>query len=53
MIFNRAEGGDWELEISPSKVIEKGTYTVTFTDPDDESNQASKTFEVLDAEDLN
>ena len=52
MIFNRAEGGDWELEISPSKVIEKGTYTVTFTDPDDESNQASKTFEVLDAGEL-
>ena len=51
-IFTRAEGGDWELEIKPSKVIEKGIYTVTFTSPDDESNQASKTFEVLDAGEL-
>lgn len=52
ILFNRAEGGDWEMEISPSKVIEKGTYTVTFTDPDDETNQAGKTFEVLDAGEL-
>lgn len=52
MIFERAEGGDWEMEIDPSEVIKKGTYTVTFTDPDDGSNRASKTFEVLDAGEL-
>ena len=51
-VFGRAQGDDWEMEIKPSKVIEKGTYTVAFTDPDDESNQASKTFEVLDAGEL-
>ncbi len=51
-VFNRAQGGDWEMEIKPSEVIEKGTYTVTFTDPEDESNQVSKSFEVLDAGEL-
>lgn len=51
-VFTRAEGDDWEMKIEPSEVIEKGTYTVTFTDPDDSSNQASKTFEVLDAGEL-
>lgn len=51
-VFTRSEGGDWEMTIKPSEVIEKGTYTVTFTDPDDSSNQASKTFEVLDAGEL-
>ena len=51
-VFARAEGGDWEMEIRPSEVIEKGTYTVTFTDPEDSSNQASKSFEVLDAGEL-
>lgn len=51
-VFTRAEGDDWEMKIEPSEVIEKGTYTVTFSDPDDSSNQASKTFEVLDAGEL-
>ncbi len=51
-VFSRAQGDDWEMEIKPSEVIEKGTYTVTFTDPEDESNKISKTFEVLDAGEL-
>lgn len=51
-VFSRAQGSDWEMKIKPSEVIEKGTYTVTFTDPEDDSNQASKTFEVLDAGEL-
>lgn len=48
-IFNRTKSDEWKMEISPSKVIEKGTYTVIFTDPNDEDEQVSKTFEVLDA----
>ena len=51
-VFTRAEGSDWKMEIKPSEVIEKGTYTVTFTDPEDSSNQAAKSFEVLDAGEL-
>lgn len=51
-LFARAEGSDWEMEIQPSEVIEKGTYTVTFTDPEDSSSQVSKSFEVLDAGEL-
>lgn len=48
-IFNRTKSDDWEMEISPSQVIEKGTYTVTFTNPEDGDDQVSKSFEVLDA----
>lgn len=48
-IFTRSGETDWGMEIEPSKVIEKGTYTVIFTDPEDESNQVKKSFEVLDA----
>lgn len=50
--FARADGGEWEMSISPSKVVDKGTYTVTFTDPEDSSNKVQKTFEVLDAGEL-
>ena len=48
-IFTRSGDTDWELAIEPSKVTAKGTYTVIFTDPEDETNQAKKSFEVLDA----
>ncbi len=50
--FARADGGEWKMTLSPSKVVEKGTYTVTFTDPEDSSNKVEKTFEVLDAGEL-
>lgn len=48
-IFNRTKSDEWEMEISPAEVVEKGTYTVTFTNPEDGDDQVSKTFEVLDA----
>lgn len=48
-IFERSGETDWDMTIKPSKVVEKGTYTVTFTDPEDDTNQAEKSFEVLDA----
>lgn len=48
-IFTRSGDTDWEMEIEPSEVVEKGTYTVIFTDPEDETNQVKKSFEVLDA----
>lgn len=47
-IFVRMQADDWKMELNPSKVMDKGTYTVTFTDPEDSANQVSKTFEVLD-----
>ncbi len=50
--FTRVDDGAWEMSISPSKVASKGTYTVTFTDPQDSSNKVQKTFEVLDAGEL-
>ncbi len=48
-IFNRTKSDEWKMEISPAEVVEKGTYTVTFTNPEDGDDQVSKTFEVLDA----
>lgn len=48
-IFTRSGETDWGMEFEPSKVVEKGTYTVIFTDPEDDSNQVKKSFEVLDA----
>lgn len=48
-IFTRSGDTDWDLEIEPSKVTAKGTYTVIFTDPEDETDQVKKSFEVLDA----
>lgn len=48
-IFTRSGETDWGMEIEPSKVTEKGTYTVIFTDPEDGTNQVKKSFEVMDA----
>lgn len=50
--FERVYEDGWKMELNPSSVIEEGTYTVTFTDPDDEENQVKKSFTVLDAGEL-